>query len=254
MLYDIDGNEIRLNDYIPLEDIALTSASRYSSINKSGIQSAFITPSGKVWMVTTSQCFVVNDGTLAAEITLDHSVGHANSANYDNGFAYVSDWTDGQTIHVFAVDDANNTMTWTKDITVPTTHGRTQFWVFDNENQIYSCGWNYEHSGNSQYMVIELWKKGGDGVYVQAWESVVTGISVAQGMCVHQNRLYIIDDTIDYKHQGIVVIDLSSGQQIHNSSQSGTILTLETEALIPVADDRFVVVTYNGAQFTLTGS
>ena len=249
-VYDINGNPLLPKS---VRELVITSANRYTA-SLSGVQSAFVTPSGKVWMMTESSCYVVNNGVRVTTITLDHTVGHANTTNYDNGYAYVSDWTDGQTIHVFAVDDDNNTLTYVKDITVPTTHGRTQFWVFDNENQIYSCGWDYEHSENSQYMVVELWKKERDGDYVKSWESTAIGITMVQGMCVYNGRMYIIDNTNAYKHLGIVIVDLDSGVQKYDASQTGTILTLESEALVPIGNDQFICVTHNGSQFTLTQS
>lgn len=251
MIYDVNGNV--LYEERKLQDLKLTSELLYNS-SASAIRSAFITPNGKVWMVTETKCYVFNGSTNVAEITLDHTVGHANTSCYDNGYAYISDWTDGTIIHVFAVDEANNTMTYSKDITVPTTHGRTQFWVFDGEEQIYSCGWDYEHSENSQYMVIELWKKERDGDYVLSWSGTAMGITMVQGMCVHNNKMYIIDNTSSYKHKGFVVVDLGNGTQVYDDSQTGTILDNETESITPITDSTFVVACNNGKQFLLTES
>lgn len=250
MLYDINGNIL---ENFKLDDIVITSAERYGAAGSS-VQGCFVTPSGKVWMLTESSCYVVQDGAKIATITLDHTVGHANTANYDNGYAYVSDWTDGTKIHVFEVDDDNNTMTYVKDITVPTMHGRTQFYVFDNEEQIYSCGWDIEHSLNSNYLVIELWKKGKNGTYFKTWEGGAVGIVMSQGMCVHNNRMYLISNSLDYKHTGIVVVDLSNGTQVYNTSQTGTILNYETEDLSALSDNTFVCVTHDGRQYLLTES
>lgn len=250
MVYDINGNTL---DNYKLNELTITSADRFPSIG-TGVQGSFITPNGKVWMLTETSCYVVQNGSKIATITLDHTVGHANTANYDNGYAYVSDWTDGTLIHVFTVDQTNNTMTYSKDITVPTTHGRCQFYVFDDENQIYSCGWDIEHSTNSNYLVIELWKKGKDGVYVKCWESGAIGIIMSQGMCVHNNRMYLINNSLSYKHLGMVVVDLSNGVQIYDTSQTGAILNHETEDLNPIGEHTFICVTYDGTQFTLTES
>ena len=250
MIYDINGNTL---ESYKLDDITITASVKHSAIG-TGIQSAFITPSGKVWMLTESKCYVVSNGSIVATITLDHSIGHANNCNYYNGYVYVSDWTDGTLIHVFAVNESNNTLTYTKDITIPTTHGRTEYWVFDSENQAWSLGWDYEHSTNSDYMIIGLWKKGKDGTYVCLSEMPVTDVTVVQGMCVHNNRMYIVNNTVDYKHIGLVIVDLDNGVQIQENSQTGTIQTLETEGIIPIADHQFIVVGYLGGQFLLTES
>lgn len=250
VIYDIQGNEI--SDNISINDIVITSQLAYSG-STTGVQSIFITESGKVWMIKENgTCAVVQNGTSVNLFTIDHSVGHANSANYDDGKAYVSDWTDGTVIHVFAVDDANNTMTYTKDITVPQTHGRTEYFVFDGEKQIISLGWNVTHSGDSQYMILGLWKKDSTGTYQNAYEIPVTGVTVAQGMCVHNERVYIVNNTSAYKHIGLVIVDLATGIQVSENSQTGTILTLETEGIIPMTENTFLVVGYNGSQFILT--
>lgn len=252
MIYDISGK--RIADGVPINDLVITSQTLYSG-STSGVQSAFVTESGKVYLIKENgTCAVMQSGSQVSSFTIDHSIGHANSANYDSGKSYISDWTDGTKIHVFEVDDSNNTMAYLKDITVPQTHGRTEYFVFDNESQIYSLGWNVTHASDSQYMILGLWKKDSTGTYVNAFEIPVIGVSVAQGMCVNNERMYIVNNTTGYKHIGLVIVDLKTGVQVSETSQTGTILTLETEGIVPLDDDKFLVTGYNGSQFVLTES
>lgn len=252
MGYDVNG-KIVSNDY-PITDIKITSETKYT-MSTSGIQSAFVTESGTVWMITQSgSCLVVENGTTTKTITLDHTVGHANTANYADGKAYISDWTDGTKIHVFTVDDTNKTMTYSKDITIPQTYGRTDFFVFDNENQVVSLGWNVTHADDSSCMILGLWKKDNTGTYIKAYEYPVVGVTLAQGMCVHNDKLYLVDNTSNYKHIGIVIVDLETGIQTEDKSQTGAILNLETEGIVPLSENTFLVVAYNGSQFLLTES
>lgn len=251
MIYDISGN-VLYTDF-PLKNLSITSANRYGAIG-SGIKCAFITTDGNVWMVKENgTCYVVVNGTIAKTITLDHTVGHANNATYVNGYAYISDWTDGTLIHVFNIDEENRTATYVKDITIDTGHGRTQFWV-KSEDEIISCGWDIEHSLNSNYMILGLWVKDRAGTYVNAWELPAIGVDMVQGFCTNGDMAYIINNTEDYKHTGIIVVDLTTGFQKIETSQSGTVTTLETESIIPTSSSSFVVVCGNGQQFTFTES
>lgn len=251
MVYDITGKSIG-NEYI--SNIVLTFAKLHSGA-LSNIQSSFVTPNGKVWMLKNGdKCVVSKDGETLVELPLNHSIGHANSSNYESGYAYISDWEDGTLIHVFSVDDVNNTLTYSKDITIPTTYGRTEYFVFDNENQIFSIGWEETHSGDSDYMVLGLWKKDTSGVYQKVYEYPVNGVTIAQGMCVHNDRMYIVNNSANYKHIGIVIIDLKTGVQITENSQSGEITTIETEGITPISTNTFLITGNDGSQFTMTES
>lgn len=251
MIYDINGNVLYTEQ--PLDRLTITSADRYSAVGSS-IKCSFVTPDGKVWMVKENgTCYIVVNGSISETIQLDHTVGHANNANYVGGYAYISDWTDGTLIHVFEVNSTNNTATYVKDIVIDTGHGRTQFWVI-SEDEIVSCGWDYEHSLNSNYMILGLWKKDREGTYVNAWELPAIGVDMVQGFCVKGSRAYIINNTEDYKHTGLIVVDLATGYQKFETSQSGAITGLESESILPVSSSEFVVVCGNGRQFTFTES
>lgn len=250
MVYDINGSPISAW-VTQLNDIVITSDLLYSG-SISGVQSHFVTPSGKVWMIRENgSCTVTLNGVIQNTFTIDHSIGHANSTNYADGFAYVSDWTDGTLIHVFSVNETNNTMAYVKDIVVPIAYGRTDFFVFDGENQIISLSWDTTHSGDSDYMILGLWKKDSAGVYQNAYNYPVVGITVAQGMCLNGNRVYVLNNTAAYKHIGVVVVDLATGFQRSVNTQTGAILTLETEGITPVSETEFLVTAFNGSQFRL---
>lgn len=250
MIYDINGNKLYTNNQ--LDALSILSEDRYNAINASNIKCAFLTLNGDVWMVKeTGTCYVVSNGSIVKTITLDHTVGHANNANYVNGFAYISDWTDGTLLHVFEIDENARTAAYVKDIVIDTGHGRSQFWV-KSEDEVVSCGWDIEHSTNSNYMIIGLWKKDRSGSYVNAWELPAIGVNMVQGFCVKENLAYIINNTTSYKHSGLVVVDMATGFQKIETSQTGAVTTVETESIIPVSDNSFLVVCGNGRQFTFT--
>lgn len=239
-----------------------------------GAQSAFVTPNGKIFILNshndsggtngTYSVLVNSNGTWTRtknKVDIGINTGHANSTNYANGYAYVSFWNNADaapnqtTIRVFSVDEDNETMTYVKDLTVPVAYGRTDFYVMPGESEIYSLSWSARSSANSAYMILGQWKLDTSGVYQLSWEKVVNNVDVCQAMCVHNGRMYIVSDHYDstdgYSHDGIVIVDLASGEQT-KTTQTGNISTLETEAIIPVSARRFYIVANRGQVFNAT--
>jgi hypothetical protein len=258
----------------PLQNtkIIMLRADETDRLTGSGCQSAFVTEAGKLFIIRTNSTYTVYDlnvtsgskvvnGTLSAGVPLNHNIGHGNSACYNNGLAYISHWTaddgngrqttDGGLIHVFSVQ--GNTMTYLRDIQLPIQAGRrTEHYVYPGEAEILSVGWNYRSSANSTHMVMALWKKGGDGTYIKSWERSISGVSVAQGLSVDKNKAYIVNNSYAdgvYTHNGIMVVDLATGLQKLDKSQTGAIRSVETEQLIPLGGGQFLIVGNRGGLF-----
>ena len=99
----IEKKKISLVLFPNIEDLVVRSELKYSG-SLTGIQSSFVTANGTVWMVKDNSTAVpVVGGEAETAVSFGHSTGHANSSQYANGLAYISDWTDGTLIHVFEV-------------------------------------------------------------------------------------------------------------------------------------------------------
>lgn len=199
--------------------------------------------------------YAVKDGntfTKSAQ-SVGNTLGHANSCNYHNGKVYVSDWRDNpNTIYVLTVDTDQDTLTYEKTLTVPLASGRgsTEYFVFDNEKQIYFVGWKTGAAGTDpntlMYGLYVLTTTG----YELAWERQAVRPLILQSAIVHKHYIYFIECQMDYKTVGISRINMITGEVEHNAcTMAGSFVTYEGEGLTPIGDHAFVTSDHNGRTY-----
>lgn len=214
---------------------------------------AFITDS-KVFMISRAQnaIYSVKEGNtfIKSNAELTPTAGHANSCNFINNKVYVSDW-DNSIIHVYDVDAAENTLTWNKDINIPIPDGQgdTEFFVFDDEKQIFFLGWEHgDSSTNPNTLVYGLYVLTTEG-YTLAWSKKALRNTILQGFVKQGNYLYYIDNTESYLTTNIYRINMVTGETEYNHSIAGTITQHEAEAIIPIGNQAFLVVDNSGRTY-----
>lgn len=199
------------------------------------------------------------NATLIDRGVLDHSVGHANSANVQGDTAYVSDWNDPSKIHVFTIDDTNYTMAWSKDLTVPTleNQGRTDYFVFDSEQQIFGLGWKTGTSAvHPNTMVLYYIVADEQGGYHLSWTKEIKRASTLQSIFFDENTgtIYYINcnRANDNKTININAIDAATGQTYYNSYElAGTIIQREAESITYIGCGLFIVLEHLGTTFVV---
>ena len=194
------------------------------------------------------------DSWIVSKAPLEQNVGHANSCNYDieSGNAYISDWTDPSKIYCFSVDYDNNSMTYIKTLTIPIPEGRgsTEYYVFDNENQIYFLGWETGNSGTDpNVLMYGLYILTSEG-YVLSWEKKAKRANTVQAMTVQDQYIYylVVDQQNNFHSIGINRINMITGLT-EEQPFAGTILTYEAEGIAPIGKQAFVIITRNGYSF-----
>ena len=217
--------------------------------------SAFRTSNDKIFVIGYD-----NDGMYAVKygnsfiterIPFDHNPGHANNCNYLNGKVYVSDWTDSTLIHVYDVDEENNTLTYAKDIVMPHPEGResVEYYVTDDEKQIFFVGWDT----GRLVMCYGLYVLTSTG-YTQAWERKCLRISLLQGSAVQDGYIYMVENTNDgnYNFTGLVRINMATGATQRSASDPyGAIASAEVEAIIPIGKEVFIAVDVYGETYII---
>lgn len=214
---------------------------------------------GKVFSVSDNGTYSVTQGetVLKQGITLDHAPGHANSGNYDNGYFYVSDWTENNLIHVYAVDAENNTLTYSKDIDMGTVEdGSTEYFVFDNEKQIVSLGWNDRNSSvNPNCLVYSLWILTTAG-YARVWTKKAVRNTVLNSMVVQGEYIYYVDcndASSSYHYININRINIATGITEYNATHPlGGILSQEIEGICPIGNGIFLATANIGRQYLIS--
>lgn len=206
----------------------------------------------KVFMISSTGLYSVKQGMtyLVSDAALDVSAGHANSCNYLNGKVYVSDWYE-PIIHVYDVDLENNTLTWNKNIPIslPEGQGNTEFYVFDDEKQIFFLGWENENSAaDPNSLVYGLYILTTQG-YKLSWIKYAVRNTILQGFTKQDKYLYYIDNTTNYKTINVNRINMETGETQYNTELAGTILNNETEAITPVGNQVFLLVDVRGRTF-----
>ena len=214
----------------------------------------------KVFMIAQSsyQKYSVKLGSnfLVDMADLDHDPGHANSCNYDpdTNRVYVSDWYN-PIIHVYEVDGENNSLTYERDIELPpVTGGSVEYFVFDNEKQIFFIGWNDNTAAVRAYLEYGLFVKDGDN-YTLSYKNKASRPTIMQGMTKVGDYLYYIDNNASYKTIEIARINIATGETEHNKGSwaGGSIMNYETEAIIPLSDPgAFMIVDSRGRNYVVT--
>lgn len=200
---------------------------------------------------------VIKDGvTIKTRESLDHTVGHANTCNYLNGKVYISDWTDGTLIHVFTVDDEENTMSYAYDITVPyeSAYG-VDYYVCDSlEKQIISLGHKYTYNKDTNesnnLLVFCVWNKVG-ATYEKAREFDVPSPAILQGMTYvkENNSIYYVANNASYETTRVVKIPIDTGLTENGTNATGTLASSEGEAIMYIGSETFVVTDVDGSQY-----
>ena len=187
--------------------------------------------------------------------SIGNTLGHANSCNYDavNKKVYVSDWRDNpNTIYVLTVDTDQDTLTYEKTLTVPLASGRgsTEYFVFDDEKQIYFVGWKTGAAGTDPHtLMYGLYVLTTTG-YELAWERQAVRPLILQSAIVHKHYIYIMECQMDYKTVGISRINMLTGEMEHNAcTMAGSFVTYEGEGLTPIGDHAFVTSDHNGRTY-----
>lgn len=185
------------------------------------------------------QVYDLNSGSYVVQnATLDHTPGHANTCNYYNGNMYVSDWANNQLIHVFSVDYDNNTLTYSKDIVLPETqYGCIGYSVRNNEKEIFYFGYDTGDATSGNYIVYGLYLLV-DGEYIVGWEKKAMRCDqIIQGFTLVNNYVYYIECELNtYYTKAIHRLDLATGMVDTVLIPSGTILSYESESIIPISD------------------
>lgn len=188
---------------------------------------------------------------IKKEQQLDHTVGHANSGNYDNGCFYVSDWTINNVIHVFDVDTETPALTYSKDITLPENqYGRVEYYVQQEEKEIYFLGWqNGDSATDPNNLVYGLYVKSGD-TYVLAWEKKARRVKTLQSFTKQGDCFYFVEVETGsgYTTQSICELNLHTGE-IKQYPVSGTLATREGETLMPIGKKTFIIGDAHGYLF-----
>ena len=216
----------------------------------SGSQGSFAV-GDKIFLINSNynKYYVIQGETYLNNGSLVQNVGHANSANYNNGKAYISDHVIPENIYVFDVDDENNTLTYEKTITIPVETTGTSHYVFDSEKQIVSLGWNEGDSSTGKYLVVSLWVKTSDG-YIESWhKNIIRPSEVIQGFTVQDRYLYYLESYRSTTHMKMMYrVDLTTGitDYFDGDVSSYSISNYEAESLIPISTGVFYAITNNG--------
>ena len=245
------GNSISTSSvYIVKGSIPMESITQYlSNFTITRADAAFLADD-KVFMISRNneQIYsVFADGAfVVSNESLDYDEGHANSCNYDNGYVYVSDWTDNTLIHVYSVDTENNTLTYVKDLTIPVSdRGRIEYFVQNEEKEIFFLGWQSGDSATDpNNLVYGLYVLTSDG-YVLAWEKKALRPIILQGFTVQDNNFYMVENDTSYHTTAIFRLDLNTGL-MNKDIVIGTLGTYEGEAIIPIDNRAFFIVDKNG--------
>lgn len=230
-----------------------------TTVNLTRADASFIADNGKMFFITYTDDgkYSVTNGTtvLVNMEELSHSPGHANSCNYDNGYVYVSDWTDPGNIVVYSVDETNNTLTYYKEIEIPidAARGSAEYYVTDNENQIFFVGWK---TGNSltdpNVLVYGLYIKTTSG-YTLAWEKFAERLTILQGFTVQDNYMYLVENTADYKFTGVKRINMATGLLETSAGEIvGGMASAEIEQAIAIGKQVFLITDSHGKQYIFT--
>ena len=190
----------------------------------------------QIYSVFADGAFVVSNESL------DHDEGHANSCNYDNGYVYVSDWTDSTLIHVYSVDTENNALTYVRDLTIPVSdRGRIEYFVQNEEKEIFFIGWqNGSSSIEPNNLVYGLYVLTSDG-YVLAWEKKALRPIVLQGFTVQDDNFYMVENDLSFNTTAIFRLDLYTGL-MKKDVVTGSLGSTEGEAIIPIDNRAFFIV------------
>lgn len=191
--------------------------------------------------------------TIVELTDIGHDIGHANQGNYSDGNFYISNWENNSLIHVFAFDNEENTLTYSKDIVIPvdSEFQRIGYQVFDNEKQIYFFGW----LSGREAMVYGLYIKYGD-TYKQAWKRYANIPNILNGFVFQGNYLYYPDNYLIngvYRFNNIFRINMITGETEYNSyTPSGNIMQQESEAIIAVGESTFLLPVHLGGVYMIT--
>lgn len=228
----------------------------YDSNLSARVDCAFMTDNDTIFMINRSDVSYLvyrNGSVIQSETALDGQVGHANTCNYLNGKAYISDWTDEGVIHVYDVDTENLTMAFSHDITIP--YGSTDIYASDcfvvdeNERQILVLGYQYPYNRTTNetqnLLLVEMWNKRGN-TYEKSWSKTIPSPIELQGMTYLDNAIYYLANDLDYYHVAIVKIDLASGVVTKSAAPTGALATAESEAILPIDDNNFIIVANKG--------
>ena len=244
---------------VVLDGISTLSLSQVLTMTTNTRTDAAFMADGKVFMISESQnmlyCVKQGSNYLVMDATMDHTAGHANSCNYDpdTGKVYVSDWYDS-VIHVFDVDTSLNTITWDKDITMPVLDdGYIEYYVFDNEKQIYFVKWNHLSSIEATYLEYGLFVYTSNGYILSYKRPCLRVPEILQGFTVQDDGMYLIGNTFSYKTSGIWKIDIPTGIiKRQDVEYQGTLANNEAEAIFPIGKDTFYLVDSTGKTYVAT--
>ena len=208
----------------------------------------------KVFLISSTGLYSVygSGGFLVKDASIDHTAGHANSCNYYNGKVYVSDWTDNTLIHVYNVDAENNALTYNKDIVIPIENvGRVEYFVRNDENEVFFIGWqNGDSSVNPNTLIYGLYVLTTEG-YEQSWIRKAFRPKVLQSFTMQGNYIYMVECDTNYKTTGIIILNLETGLSSF-SEAIGTITTFESETIIPIGLQSFILADSRGRLFLKT--
>ena len=165
---------------------------------------------------------------------------------------YVSDWTDNTLIHVYNVDAENNALTYNKDIVIPIENvGRVEYFVRNDENEVFFIGWqNGDSSVNPNTLIYGLYVLTTEG-YEQSWIRKAFRPKVLQSFTMQGNYIYMVECDTNYKTTGIIILNLETGLSSF-SEAIGTITTFESETIIPIGLQSFILADSRGRLFLKT--
>lgn len=239
-----NGNNV--NDVQITQPLTTTSSPR-------GIQSVFavnndiycLSQNGN-YSVKKGVEWVVNDQFCGSDL------GHANSCNYDsiNNVVYVSElMPDPKNIYVLSVDISNRTLTYIRTIQIPisTDYNIAQYYVFDDERQVFFLG----QKTGANYRSYGLFIKNSDS-YELSWERNTLREGLLQAMTVQGNYLYyaVVDETTS-KTKSINRINMANGELewCDYADMTSAMFNYEAEGIIPVGNDEFIIVAAGGRTF-----
>lgn len=247
--------------FVPVEESVkgIGFTQRIAPLNLSRADASFRTEINTLYLIDRSDnaYSVIKDGVaIKTKETLDHTVGHANSCNYLSGKVYISDWTDGSLIHVFNVNDEENTLTYAYDITIPygTAYGVEYFVCDSSEKQIISLGHKYAYNKDTNetnnLLVFCIWNKVGT-TYEKTREFDVPSPAILQGMTYvkENNAIYYVANNASYGTTRVVKIPVDTGLVDNGSNATGTLASSEGEAIMYVGSGTFLITDVTGTQY-----
>lgn len=226
----------------------LFGTQRISAKTNTRTDCAFIADD-KIFTISNTNLYsvYVNGSYAVLDSPLTGSVGHANSCNYLDGKVYVSDWDVNNKIHVFNVDTTNNTLTYSKDITLPSSnYGDTEYFVTNAEKEIMFCGWKTGDSATTPNSIVYGLYIYNGTEYILSWVKEAIRPTIMQGFCFLGESLVLVNCANSTYHTiGFNKIDMNTGLTTEYVA-SGTITNHEAEAIFPVDDYTLMSVDATG--------